>query len=357
MTVDIAILGGGIAGLGAAAHLAPDARVTLLEAEAALATQASGRSAAMFLEDYGNATIRALNSASLDGHRAAEVLGPRGMMMVAKATEETRFDAEAKSMGLGRLDLSQAKTLWPILGASVSLAAYREDACDLDTDRLCQIFRRTALTHGAEIRTGVRVTKITAEADKWVLEWGGGILVCNQLVNAAGAWADQIAVMAGVAPVGLQPYRRSMARIAAPGGHDVRRWPMVDAVGEQWYAKPDAGALLVSPSEEHPMAPFDAWPDDLVLAEGLDRYESYVTEAVTRPLATWAGLRTFAPDRALVIGADPYAPRFWWCAGQGGYGFQTAPAAARLLADLVLGRSCSLDAATVKALSPHRFAV
>jgi glycine/D-amino acid oxidase-like deaminating enzyme len=167
---------------------------------------------------------------------------------------------------------------------------------------------------------------------------------------------DQIAAMAGVRSPGFQPYRRSMARIPAPAGLDVSGWPMMFGPGETWYAKPDAGCVIVSPAEEHPMPPQDAWADDMVLAEGLARYEAVVTEPVTRMIGNWAGLRTFSPDRVLVIGPDPVVPGFFWQAGQGGYGFQSAPGAARLGADLIAGRVPDLDPATVAALSPERFA-
>jgi glycine/D-amino acid oxidase-like deaminating enzyme len=163
--------------------------------------------------------------------------------------------------------------------------------------------------------------------------------------------------MAGVAPLGFTPLRRSMARIPAPGGHDVSRWPMIFGAGETWYAKPDAGALIVSPAEEEHCAPHDAFADDMVLAEGLARYEEMVTEPVTRMLANWAGLRTFSPDRVPVIGFDVAQPGFFWLAGQGGYGFQSAPAASKMAADLVLGQATGLDAGLVAALSPARFGV
>jgi D-arginine dehydrogenase len=146
-----------------------------------------------------------------------------------------------------------------------------------------------------------------------------------------------------------------MARIPAPGGHDVSRWPMMFGPGEDWYAKPDAGALIVSPAEEDLMDPHDAWADDMVLAEGLARYEEMVTEPVTRLISNWAGLRTFAPDRVLVIGPDAREPAFFWLAGQGGYGFQTCAAASRLAADLIGGRAPELDASLVAQLAPSRF--
>ena len=175
------------------------------------------------------------------------------------------------------------------------------------------------------------------------------------IVNAGGAWANQIARMAGAAPLGIQPMRRSMARIPAPGGHDLSKWPMMFGLGETWYAKPDAGALMVSPAEEHAAEPHDAWADDMVLAEGLARYEEMVTEPVTRLITSWAGLRSFSPDRVLVIGRDTVQPEFFWLAGQGGYGFQTSAAASQLAADLIGGRQSELSAACIAALSPARF--
>jgi glycine/D-amino acid oxidase-like deaminating enzyme len=147
-----------------------------------------------------------------------------------------------------------------------------------------------------------------------------------------------------------------MARIPAPGGHDVSRWPMLFGPGETWYAKPDAGALLVSPAEEDATEPHDAWPEDMVLAEGIARYEAHVTEPVTRLLASWAGLRSFAPDRVLVIGRDARDAAFLWCAGQGGYGFQTSAAAAAHLADVVADRPPAIGADVARALDPARFA-
>jgi D-arginine dehydrogenase len=175
------------------------------------------------------------------------------------------------------------------------------------------------------------------------------------IINAAGAWADEIAKLAGITPVGLTPFRRSMARIPAPNDLDVSKWPMLFGVGENWYAKPDAGQLLVSPADEDATTPHDAYADDLILAEGIDRYSQVVTTEVTRITANWAGLRTFAPDRTLVIGPDAADPTFFWSAGQGGYGFQTSPGASQLLADLVTGKPSELPQSTLDALNPRRF--
>ncbi|MCX8509670.1 MAG: FAD-binding oxidoreductase, partial [Rhodobacteraceae bacterium] len=176
------------------------------------------------------------------------------------------------------------------------------------------------------------------------------------LINAAGAWVDEVARMAGVVSPGFTPMRRSMARIPAPDGLDVSGWPMVFGVGESWYCKPDAGAMIVSPAEEHPMDPHDAWADDMVLAEGLARYEARMTAPVTRLLASWAGLRTFAPDRVPVIGFAPRRDDYFWLAGQGGYGFQTAPAISAFVAERIGGHPSGVGAGIAAAVDPARFA-
>ena len=355
---DFLIIGGGIAGISTAAHLAALGHVTILEAENSLAYHASGRSAAMFLQDYGNSVVRALNDASVNHHFSANggVLSARSMMMLGRPGEEEQLASEARAFGMERISVEEARQLVPIVNRETcSAAGFRENVYDLDTDKLVQDYLRQARAHGAVIETNARVDRIVRKDNAWQVSARGRTWSARILVNAAGAWADQIAEMAGVAPVGITPYRRSMARIPAPGGHDVSNWPFMDGVNERWYAKPDAGALIVSPSEEDAIAPQDAWADDMVLAEGLARYEEMMTEPVTRLIANWAGLRSFAPDRALVLGRDAKQPDFVWCAGQGGYGFQTAPAAARLISDILADRKPEIDPTHVAALSPGRF--
>ena len=350
----ILVIGGGIAGVSVAAKLAPDADVTLLETEAALGTHASGRSAALFEENYGTPTTCVLNRASRSEHERRGVLSPRGMMIVAKDSDRAQFETDLIAMSMDEITVADAFARVPILSHDITRAAIHEDAHDIDTDKLLQGFARDARANGANIATRQQVIAIE-RATTWQVRTQGQSFEAEILVNAAGAWADQIAEMAGVARIGLQPNRRSMARLPAPDGRDVSRWPMIVGPGESWYAKPDAGGWIVSPAEEHPIEAMDAWPDDLVLAEGLDRYQQYVTSPVTRVETSWAGLRTFSPDRSLVIGEDPDVPGFFWCAGQGGYGIQSAPAASACLADLVAGRRPSLPAETVDGLSPARF--
>lgn len=351
---DIIVIGGGIAGLSAAARLSADASVTVLEMEPVTGYHTSGRSAALIEENYGAPSVQALNHASMGYFNEGGYLSQRGLMIVAGPHEEEDFRADLDLMGVTEIAPDDACTRVPILNpAKVSFAGYHAEAFDIDTDRLMQDFIRTLRANGGQVITEAVVTAIRQDAHGWHVS-AGADYSAPTLVNAAGAWADLIAGIAGVTPLGIVPHRRSMARLAAPGGHDTSNWPMFFGTNEGWYAKPDAGALLVSPAEEIATHPHDAFADDMTLAEGLDRYQQMVSEPVTRPVATWAGLRSFAPDRTLVLGRDAHTPEFVWCAGQGGYGFQTSPAASNLLADLVSGRTPDLDPSTVAALRPDR---
>lgn len=357
MQADVIVIGGGVSGLTLAAELAPAARVLVLEAEQAVGYHTSGRSAALYEPTYGKPAVRDLSIASGDWYHASGLLNPRGLLILGRDEDRDRFEHDLVAMGMDRLPLDEAFARVPVLRRdAVTMAGHHENAFDIDTGQLLQDSVRRIRTAGGTVRLGARVNAITRENGQWHLTVGDDRLSAPVLVNAAGSWVNHVAAMAGVAGPRFQPYRRSMARIPAPGGHDVSRWPMIFGAGETWYAKPDAGALIVSPAEEHPMEPCDAWADDMVLAEGLARYEEFVTEPVTRMIANWAGLRTFAPDRVLVIGPDPVVPGFFWQAGQGGYGFQTAPAAARLGAALVLGQPPAMDKGLVDAVSPARFA-
>jgi glycine/D-amino acid oxidase-like deaminating enzyme len=353
---DFAVIGGGIAGLTAAAHLAPLGSVVLLEAEATTGYHASGRSAALYEADYGAPATVALARWSLPALRRLEVLAPRGLMLVGLAGQESAFEADRAMMRMHEIPLAEAQARVPILNpATVARTALSDRAQDLDTDRLMQAYGRSLRAAGGALRTRAPVTGLRRVATGWEIVAGGEGLRARQIVNAAGAWADRVAQLAGLPPLGIVPYRRSIAQIPAPAGQDTRAWPMLIGVGEAWYAKPAGGRLLVSPADEHPMAPHDAWADDEVLAEGIARYEAAVTEPVTRVERRWAGLRSFAPDRALVLGPDPLEPAFWWCAGQGGQGFQSAPGAGAVLAERAGGPATGLPAEVIAALAPDRF--
>lgn len=349
---DFLIIGGGIAGISAAARLSALGSVLLLEAEGDLAHHASSRSAAVFEETYGAPSTVALNRASRGELETRGVLSPRGLLVVAQATDDDAFERDLRELEMEEIGLAEAQERFPLLGRSVTRAARTGDLLDLATDLLLQGFLREARANGARIETRRPVTAIHRTGRGWAVE-AGETFEARDLANAAGPWADRVAVLAGLPPLGLRPLRRSMARIPAPA--DPSAWPMVMGAGESWYMKPDAGALLVSPAEEDEVEAHDAWADDMVLAEGLARFEAHVTIEVRRLLSSWAGLRTFAPDRQLVLGADPLDGAFLWCAGQGGYGFQTACAASRHLAEMAAGTTPTLGAGVAGALSPARF--
>ncbi|MGF1632144.1 MAG: NAD(P)/FAD-dependent oxidoreductase [Kiloniellaceae bacterium] len=367
-TAGILVIGGGMAGIGAAARVAPSAKVIVLEAEDQPGRHSTGRSAAIFIGNYGNDVIRAANAAS-QGELAdppgdlaeSSLLSPRGEMLIATAEEEERFEQHmAGATETEEISAEEAVRLFPILRRErIARACYDRTAEDIDVDRLLQGYLRLLRRNGGKLVTNARATAITRNNGAWQVTTPAGTFEAAMLVNAAGAWADATAQLAGLVPLGLTPLRRSAAILPAPEGHDVTRWPAVCSMSETWYAKPEAGKLMVSPADEDPVEPHDAWPDDMVLAEGLDRYEQAVTVPVTRVERSWAGLRTFAPDRTPVVGFDPAAEGFFWLAGQGGYGIQTAPALSRLAAALLQGDSGEtvLPLAAVTALAPARLRV
>lgn len=360
---DVIVIGGGIAGIGAAAHLSSAVQVTVLEAEGAIGHHSTGRSAAIFIKNYGNSTLRKLNAASEPflmnpvGVCDETLLTPRGQLLIANADEVAEWEAYLEgSDGMERLTPAQAVELVPILKPDqLAAVAYESAAQDIDVDRLLQGYARKLRRDGGHIALNAAVETITYENGQWKITACGQTYQAPVVVNAAGAWADHIAQKAGVATVGLVPMRRSAAIIPAPEGHDVSRWPMVASAANSFYAKPEAGKIMVSPADEDPVEPHDAWADDMVLAEGLHRYEQAVTSPVTRVEHNWAGLRSFVADRSPVAGFAPSAQGFFWLAAQGGYGVQTAPAMSQLTADLILNRTPALDAKVVQALSPERF--
>lgn len=363
---DVAIIGGGIAGAGAGAMLAEDRRCLLLEAEDQPGQHSTGRSAAVFILNYGNAPIRALTRASenylvsppqdIADHT---LLSPRGHLALAEESGRADFEALlGESQGLDPMTPESAVAKVPVLKRqSIFAAAYETDARDIDVSSLHQGWLRKFKRAGGEIRTKARVTALTRRNGLWEIDTEAGSFRSRILVNAAGAWADKVAGLAGLSPIGLTPMRRSIAVVPAPDGQDVMAWPLVSDVEERWYMKPDAGHLFVSPADEDPVEPHDAYPDDMVLAEGLHRFETATNVKVTRVLRSWAGLRTFASDRTPVVGFDPAAENFFWLAGQGGYGIQTSPAMAQVTAALIMQHPTSdiVSDETISALSPARF--
>jgi len=360
---DILVIGGGIAGIGAAAEMSLEADVTVLEAEDVIGYHSSGRSAAIFLLNYGNATLRALNAAAEptlkepDGIAENSLLSPRGELLIANETELAAFESYLDgAVGMERISPDDAVGLIPILRRDgITAAAIERDAQDIDVDRMLQGYARLLRKRGGSISKNSPAKRISHSNGSWNVETPSDTYQAPVIVNAAGAWADVIAEMAGLRKVGLVPMRRSAILLPSPADYDINHWPLFVSASEQWYAKPEAGKLFVSPADEDPVEPHDAWPEDLVIAEGLDRFQKAVTIPVTRVEKSWAGLRSFVSDRTPVVGFDTQADGFFWLAGQGGYGMQTAPALSVLSANLCLGKTPALSEAIVAALSPARF--
>lgn len=363
--VDIAIVGAGIAGAGLAAELAGDFSVALIEQEERPAFHSTGRSAAIFIQNYGNAVIRALTRASLALYLERDLalypeplLKPRGLLYVAGEEGLARHaELLAGAEGMRELSPDEALRMVPALKRGwLKAAAYEPDAQDIDVAALHQGFLRKAKSGGATLLARAPLRRAERRAGFWRIDTESGVVQAKILADAAGAWADTVAAASGVAPLGIRPMRRSIAVLPVPDGMDISRWPLVADSGEGWYAKPEAGKLLVSPADEDPVDPHDAYPDDMVLAEGLYRFEQAVDFPVTRVERSWAGLRSFAPDRTPVVGFDPAADDFFWLAGQGGYGIQTAPALSRLAGLLLRRATVAGELEPIAAqLSPARF--
>ncbi|MFK8083173.1 MAG: NAD(P)/FAD-dependent oxidoreductase [Granulosicoccus sp.] len=344
---DVLIIGGGMAGVGCAAMLPNDVTVVLLEAEPHCGYHATGRSAAAWIAGYGGPEIRVLtlqSKAYLSNPPTAlgeaGFLSPRGEMLLARSDVEER---ELDTLLCATPDLTEISTQAaighvPVLRKEgLRRAAFAEEAFDIDADRLLQAWLRTlAQRPNAQVSTTQSVTAISRFEGHWKITTANEqTWLARKVVNAAGAWADPLAALVGLAPLGLIPHRRSAALLPPPAGHDVNAWPLIVSADESWYARPLGGKLMVSPADETPTTAHDAFAEELTIAEGLDRFEQAVTTDVTRVETTWAGLRTFAPDRVPVVGEDPEADGFFWLAGQGGYGIQTAPALCALAARLL----------------------
>lgn len=374
MTCDFAIVGAGIAGASLAFRLAPQASVLLLEAEIQPGLHSTGRSAAMFMESYGPPQVRALTRASRAfyehppaGFADVPLVGPRGALYVAWQGQQAGFDhlhAELHATGaaIERLDAAATLARVPVLRAQGLLGAvWESDALDLDVDALHQGFVRGARRAGAELWIEAVLQSATQDAGGWTLTLADGRQAhARVIVDAAGAWADDVAQRCGVAPLGIQPRRRSAFTFDAPAGVDVRAWPTVAGVAEDWYIKPDAGRLLGSPANADPVPPHDVQPEELDIALGIDAIQRDTTLTIRRPRRTWAGLRSFTPDGELAIGFDARVAAFFWLAGQGGYGIQSAAGASALAASLLLQQDlpAALRAQGVdpRALAPGRFA-
>ncbi len=362
MMFDFALIGAGMAGASLAAELAPHARVLLIEAEDAPGYHATGRSAAFWEECYGGPGVVPLTLASGTYLADHGFLTPRGALYVGRGEDRATMDAHiATFAGTGvtieRLTPAALAEKVPQIRPEWSEALHQPACADIDVAGLHQHYLGAARRHGVEIVTRARVAGLVRDSGAWsITSERGATWRAATIINAAGAWADEIARMAAVQPIGIAPFRRTVAvlRVAPQAPADL---PLVLDINGGFYFKPDAGRLWLSPHDEIPSAPCDAAPEELDVAIAIDRFQQVTDWRIEAVERRWAGLRSFAPDRLPVYGFDPASPGFFWFAGQGGFGIQTAPAAARLAAQVLLGQGADAMTARIDPamFSPQRF--
>ncbi len=363
---DIAVIGAGMAGSSLAAECAPHARVLLIEAEDTPGYHTTGRSAAFWHETIGGPQIYPLTAAS--GRWLADngFLSPRGGLHIGREDHRDHaeaFVAEFATAGarielIGRQQLDQ---IVPGLRPDWIIGAWEPECADIDVAAMHQHYLGAARKAGSVVRVRARLDGVERSGADWTLNWNGaagpGSARAALLVDAAGAWADGVAALAGAAPIGIEPLRRSMVQLRVDPAPP-ETLPLTLSFDEDFYFRPQGGRLWLSPHDETPDIARDAAPEELDIAMAIDRMEQAVEWKVLALERRWAGLRSFAPDRLPVYGFDPVVPGFFWFAGQGGFGIQTAPAAARLAAQLLLGLPRDAMTADIGAAcyAPGRFA-
>ncbi|MEN9682896.1 MAG: hypothetical protein RLZZ427_647 [Pseudomonadota bacterium] len=355
---DFVIVGAGIAGASLAAGLAAHGRTLVIEAEAQPGYHATGRSAAFWTESYGGPGVQPLTTASGPFLREHGFLTPRGALTLARSGELAALDAfiatfAGQGVRVERLDRAGLEARLPGLDAEWAQGAWEPDCCDIDVARLHQHWLAQAARGGAELRCNARLVQAARRGGAWNLGLADGTtLRARVVVNAAGAWADPVAELVGARALGIRPYRRTVAQLRM-GRTVPADLPLVLGIDERFYFKPEAGKLWLSPHDETPSPPCDAAPEEIDVAVAIERLAGVVDWPVEHVEHKWAGLRSFAPDRLPVYGFDPAVPDLFWFAGQGGFGIQTAPAAADLALRLLLGQAAgAIDPA---AYSPARF--
>ena len=346
---DFAVIGAGIAGTSVAAELARHGSVLLLEMESQPGYHTTGRSAALFSESYGPAPIRALTRASSrffdnppSGFSDHSLLSPRGVAMIARHDQLGALDALMEELSdakdITRIDGDETRRRIPLLREGhIAAAMYDDRARDIDVHALHHGYLRAFRAAGGKMETRAEVTALERDARYWRIDVGTAEHRAAVVVNSAGAWADHVGALAGAIAIGLMPKRRTAMTIGVPDGIDADAWPMAVDVEEEFYLKPESGRFLISPADETPSEPCDAQPDEMDVAICVDRVEQAFDMQVRRIENKWAGLRSFVADKSPVCGFDERADGFFWLAGQGGDGIQTAPALSRVAARLVTG--------------------
>ncbi len=365
---DVIIIGAGIAGASLAFELSKHCDVVLLEWERQPGYHSTGRSAAMLIGTYGTDSVQRLTQQSRpflenppSGFSDTALLSPRGYLHVARADQlaaldQAHADAKAVLPSVQRLSGDEVCTLAPLVDRSYVEAGLLEPtAMAIDVAALHQGYLRGFARRGGRLIAYAVTTHIGNNPKTWEIATAAGSFEAPILVNAAGAWADQLAVLAGIQTIGLVPKRRTAILLDPPEGSDTKSWPMVTDIDDQFYVKPEGNGLMVSPADETPAAPSDVQPEELDVAVAVDRYQKLTGLEVKRIQHQWAGLRSFVSDQSPVLGFDPDDSRFFWLAGQGGFGIMTAPGAARLAAALIDGLQLDGDLDELAtALSPAR---
>ncbi|HTI31489.1 MAG TPA: FAD-dependent oxidoreductase [Sphingomonas sp.] len=365
MTYDFAVIGGGIAGASVAAELVPHGSTVLLEAEDTPGYHSTGRSAAFWHETLGGPLVQQLSVASLDTLEHGGFLTPRTSLNVADAAHLPLLDAlEARFEGAGakltRVD-HQGILKWVPRATEGLAGGVIEDRCaDIDVAGLHGACLKMFRQPGGVLESDFRVDRLRRIGSTWQISAGARTIEARTVVNAAGAWADEVGKLAGAAVLGLQPMRRTIAQVRVTTNDVPPTLPLTIDIAGTYYFRPEGpDRLWLCPHDESPVDPHDAAPEEIDVALAIDRFESVTTWRVAAVERKWAGLRTFAPDRLPVIGFDPDVPHFFWLAGQGGTGIQTAPAMARIAAAQLLRRSPhpSVEKIDARPFSPKRFAL
>jgi len=364
---DIIVIGAGIAGASVAAHLAATRRVAVLEMENRPGFHSTGRSAASYEPNYGPPAMLALTRASESffrepprGFAEAPLLTSReSLFLVTEGQEEACEKLIAKANELGELSERAAREIFPVLRPGHAKRVLLDpNTGDLDVDLIHSGYLRLLRERGGQVFTDHEVKGLLHRDWKWQVATPHGIYTSPMIVNAAGAWADTIAKLGGVTPIGLQPKRRSIGVVPVTGHDDLEDWPLVTDAGETWYCKPQSGKLIVSSADATPVDPHDAYADDMAIATGIDRLMQATTLTVDRLHHSWGGLRSFVRDGQPVVGFAPDQEGFFWLAGQGGYGIQSSPALSETAASLILGTplpdSVVAQGLDIKDISPRR---
>lgn len=359
-----------MAGASAAYFLSRGASVVLIEREEALGLHSSGRSSEQFTVGITADTMRRLGQASRsflenppEGFAPLPLLAPRGCLTVGRTDQQASLQRlHGRLTGVGAearyVDRDEALQLFPALRAEKFDSGVLEPgAMDIDVNTLLQAYLRGAKGRGAKVLTNANVTSIERSSGKWLVRTAAGDITSSMVLNAAGAWVDEITKLAGLAPIGLIPHRRT-AFTFLPRGVDASRWPHVSNVDYRWYVSPRGDSLVGSLADAVPVAPGDVYPDDLDVAQGIENIEQDTTFEIGRPLSKWAGLRNFVADKNPVCGTRADAEGFFWLAGQGGCGILTSPALGQAAAALMLGHALPDEqralGITPEDLSPNR---